>query len=420
MQIVNIYALRFALCDLQDMAEFNYQVKDQRGEFVQGVLEAHSVDAAVETLHKRGFVILSLEETEKGLFEKDLISFLSRPNRKDIVIFTRQLSTLIDANIPLVEGLDTLARQTPKESFKKIISKISKSIEGGSSLSQAASEHKIFDPFFISLIKSGEVSGRLQSTLLYLADYLERSAELTSKIRGALAYPAFVVFAISAVGIIMMTTVLPKLLEVLKEAGVQELPITTRILIFITDMMNRFIYIFFGVLALIVWYLKNWINTPEGRFKFDMIKIKITTIGEVIKGVYLARTAEALSTLIKAGVPILEALTITSDIVGHSLFKKILLEAEENVRNGGSISEVFGRYREIPTMVTSMIAIGEKTGKTDFMLENIYKFYKSESDRSIQNISQLIEPILVLFLGLVVGILVASILLPIYNLVGVG
>ncbi len=386
----------------------------------EGLVEASSVDIAVETLQKKGLTILSLEETARGAFAKDISSFILRPNRKDLVMFTRQLSTLIDANVPLVESLRTLSRQIEKVSFKKIVDGVAESIEGGASLSLALSEHKLFDTFYISLVKSGEVSGRLQTTLLYLADYLERSAELTSKVRGALAYPAFIVFALLAVTIVMMTTVLPQLLSILKEAGVQELPLSTRVLIFITDFVNRFLYALFGALIAGLWYLRIWVKTPSGRFKFDMVKIKFPSIGEVVKNIYIARIAETLSTLIKAGVPILEGLRITSDVVGHSLYKKILLEAEENVRGGGTISEVFQRYKEVPILVHSMIAIGEKTGKTDFMLEHMYKFFKSESDRAVQNISQLIEPILVLFLGLVVGILVASILLPIYNLVGVG
>lgn len=400
--------------------ELTYKVKNQQGEISEGTIEATSTDLAVETLHKKGFTILSLEETKKGLFEKDIASYILKPNRKDLVMFTRQLSTLIDANVPLVESLDTLSRQTEKESFKKIIRKISDSVQGGAPLSVALAEHKLFDIFYISLVKSGEVSGRLQTTLLYLADYLEKSAELVSKVRGALAYPAFIVFALIVVGIIMTTTVLPQLLTVLKEAGVADLPLSTKALIFITDFVNRFIYFILALIIGSILYLRNWIKTSAGRFKFDMLKINLPQVGIVVRNVYLARIAETLSTLLKSGVPVLESLRITADVVGHELYKKILLEAEENVRGGGSISEVFERYKEVPVLVSSMMAIGEKTGKTDFMLEHMYKFYKSESDRDIQNIAQLIEPMLVLFLGLVVGILVASILLPIYNLVGVG
>lgn len=402
------------------MPEFAYQAKNLQGELSKGTIEAPSLDLAVDTLHKKDLIILSLEEPQKKIFEKDLASYLVRPNQKDLVMFTRQLSTLIDANVPIVESLNTLGQQTVKVSFRKMINEVADSIQGGSSLSGALSSHKIFDTFYISLVKSGEVSGRVQTTLLYLADYLERSAEITSKIRGALAYPVFIIFALVVVTIIMMTTVLPQLLTILKDAGITELPISTRVLIFVTDLVNKYLYFILAILIGGLFYLKTWIKTAKGKFNFDLLKIKLPVFGEVAKDIYLSRIAETLSTLIKAGVPILEGLKITSEIVNHALYKKILLEAEENVRSGGMISEVFRKYEEIPMLVTSMIAIGEKTGKTDFMLQHMYKFFKNESDRAIENIAQLIEPILVLFLGLVVGILVASILLPIYNLVGVG
>ncbi|MDP3954086.1 MAG: type II secretion system F family protein [bacterium] len=399
--------------------EFIYQARNKEGQMVEGKIEAPSEDTAVNFLHQKELVVLSLDLAQAGLFEVDISHLFEKPNRKDVVIFTRQLATLIDADVPLVDGLRTIGRQTEKVSFQKVVNTIASSIEGGASLSVAVSEfNDIFSNFYVSLVRAGEVSGKLQETLSYLADYLERSATLTSKIRGALSYPAFVLFGLTVVTIIMMTTVLPQLLAILEEAGVQDLPLTTRVIIATTSFFNQFILIilFFLVIAGIALY--NYIKTAEGKEWLDNIKIKVPKLGSIVKNFYLARFAETLSTLIKAGVPILSALEVTSDVMGNVIYKDYLLEARDNVKSGGTISEVLQKYKEFPALVTSMLSIGERTGRTDFMLENIFKFYKNETENSLQNISQLLEPVLIMILGIAVGLLVSGILLPIYSLVG--
>lgn len=401
--------------------EFNYRAKQPTGELVEGKIDAPSEDQAVTLLHQKNLVVLGLETVQKGLLSQDLLSFFNKPSKKDVVVFTRQMATLVDADVPLVEGLYTLARQVEKESFRKVTLGVASSIEGGASLSVALSEHgKIFSKFYISLVRTGEVSGKLHETLTYLADYLERSAGLNSKIKGALAYPTFILFAMIVVVIILMTTVLPQLLTIIKDAGIQELPLTTKILIAITNFVNRFIIPIAIVLIGSVLGLFYFIRTPRGREKFDDFKIKMPQFGKMVKSFYLARIAETLSTLIKAGVPILDGINITSDVVGNDTYRRILVEARENVRGGGSISEVLDRHKEFPPLFSSMMAIGEKTGRTDFMLENIFKFYKAEADNSVQNLSQLIEPVLILVLGIGVAGLVSAVLLPIYSLVGAG
>jgi len=311
------------------MAEFSYKAKNQQGELQEGMIEAFSQERAVEELHKKGLVILGLEKAEKGLFEKDIGQYFIRPTGKDLVIFTRQLATLIEADIPLIEGLHTLTRQTPKESFKKIINEIAEAVEGGASLSQALSKHKLFSQFFISLVKSGEVAGRMQATLLYLAEHLENNSKLKSQIRGALAYPAFIITAMFVVGIIMATSVLPQLLVVITETGVEELPTSTKILMFVTNFINDYLFLILGSLVAVTWFLVVWLKTPVGKQKLDMLKIKFPRLGIVARNVYLSRIAETLSTLIKSGVPILEGLRITSEVVRHTYYKKILLEAEK-------------------------------------------------------------------------------------------
>ena len=400
--------------------DFNYKVKTRTGEIMEGTVDAPDEDVAISILHGKGYVVLSLTPLKKDIFRSDINQVLSRPNVKDVVIFTRQLSTLVDADMPISEGLRTLARQVEKSAFRKIISEVSEAVEAGSSLSNALASHpKLFSSFYIKLVQSGEVSGKLHESLLYLAEYLERSRGINSKIQGALAYPAFVVFALIIVTLIMVVYVLPQLLSIFEEAGVENLPFTTRVLIWVTDFINTYLYYLILGLLTLIYMGWTYIKTPAGKEQLDNIKIKFPSLGIVIRNLYLARISESLSTLIKAGIPILDAIKITSDLVGNENYRKIMLAAEENVRGGGTMSEILVKYKEVPPLFSSMVAIGEKTGKLDFMLEHISKFYKSESDTTIDNISQLIEPILVLILGFGVAVLVSSILLPIYNLVGI-
>jgi type IV pilus assembly protein PilC len=399
------------------VAEFSYQAKTREGYVVQGIVDAPNESSAVDILHGKGYVILSLEQA-KAVFEHDIGQLFSRPNKKDIVIFTRQLSTLIDADMPLSEGLRTLARQVDKPAFQKIISEIAEAVEGGSLLSAALAQFpNLFSDFYVKLVQSGEVSGRLHDSLLYLADYVERSQAINAKIKGALTYPVFIIFSLVLVTIIMTTYVLPELLKIFKESNITDLPFTTKFLIWFTDFVNANLILLGMISAGLTFIVTYFVKTPDGEIWVDDIKIKFPGLGIVIRNLYLARIAESLATLIKSGIPILDSLRITSELVANNTYKKILLEAEESVKSGGNISSVLSRHSEFPPLFSSMMAIGERTGKMDFIMEHISRFYKSEAENSIQSISQIIEPALILVLGVAVAGLVSSILLPIYNVV---
>lgn len=399
--------------------EFDYQAKTQDGALTVGRIEAPNEDQAVNILHRKDLVILALTASAKPFFSSDLLAVFHRPAKKDVVVFTRQLATLVDADVPVVEGLHALSEQVEKPSFRKVIAGIASAIEGGSTLSIALTEYEpIFGKFYVSLVRAGEVSGKLNATLLYVADYLEKSSALNSKIRGALAYPVFVMFAMVVISVLMMTMVMPQLLGILKEAGAVELPITTRMLIAATDLINRYIILFLLVtigLAVGIYY---YVKSAAGERRWHELKLHLPEFGPIIRNFYVARLGEALATLIKSGVPILDGLAITAEVVGNRSYERVLLEARTNVQAGGSISEVFQRYSIFPPLMASMLAIGEKTGRTDFMLDNVTKFYKSETENAVQNLTVLIEPILILVLGVGVGILVSAVLLPIYSLVG--
>ncbi len=401
--------------------EYKYQAKNTVNQIVEGIIDAPSQDEAVSILHNKQLVVLSLTILKKDVLSKDLNQVLSRIKTKDIVVFTRQLSTLIEADMPLAEGLRTLAQQTEKPGLKKIVMDVAQSVEGGSSLSAALGDHpKVFTTFFVKLVQAGEASGKLQGSLSYLADYLERSQSINSKIRGALVYPAFVVSALIIVALIMGIYVLPQLLSVFEDSGVTNLPFTTRMLMAGTAFLNDYLYYILAVLIIGGFLITRFLRTPRGKIWRDNFLVNMPSLGKVVQNLYLARMAESLSTLIKSGLPILDALRITADLVGNENYRVIILASEENVRSGGSISEILSQHKEMPALFSSMVAIGERTGKLDYMLEHISKFYKSESETAIGSITQLIEPILVLVLGFAVAILVSSILLPIYSLVGSG
>lgn len=398
--------------------DFEYQAKNSTNQIIKGMVSAPSQEAAVMALQNRQMVVLSLNPVAKDLLNKDISIYLTRIKTKDVVIFTRQLSTLIEADMPLAEGLRTLAQQTEKAGLKKVVMEVASAVEGGSSLSGALGMHpKIFSSFYIKLVQAGEISGKLENSLLYLADYLERTQSINSKIKSALIYPAFVISAMIVVGLIMGVYVLPQLLSIFKGSGVTNLPLSTKMLIWVTNFLSAYFYYIIIILAAGGFFLVRYLRSKSGKIWRDNFMINIPGLGIVVRNLYLARIAESLSTLIKSGISILDAIQITADLVGNENYRQIMLAAEENVRGGGTMSEIMTQYKEVPPLLSSMIAIGERTGKLDYMLEHVSKFYKSESEEAIGSITQLIEPILVLVLGFGVAILVSSILLPIYSLV---
>lgn len=393
----------------------------------EGVVEAHNENDAVSVLHDQGLVILALEAKEKGVFKKDIGSVLIKPSNRDVVFFSRQLATLIGADVPLITSLNTLAEQADNPSFKKILKDITEMVDAGSSLSGALARYpNVFSDFFVSLVRSGETAGKLHEVSNYLADYLEKQAEIKSKTMGALIYPAFLLLAVIAVFIVLffgfplldLPPVIPQILTIVQEAGVEDLPFSTRLLLFVNQALFDFWFLILGFLAIMAFWIFNYFKTPEGREKYDRVKLKLPLLKKAIQGIYLARLSETLATLVKAGVPILDSLEITSSVVGNSVYKKALLEAKSEVSKGAKISEVFIKYPEfIPPIITQMISIGEKTGKLDLILEHISRFYSNEADAIIRNLPSIIEPVVILGFGGVVFIIVSGVLLPLFSII---
>lgn len=398
--------------------KFEYEARTPTGEISQGSVEAANEEAALETLRQYNLIILGIEKARGGLSLSREITFLSRVKKLEIVIFSRQLSVLVDAQVPLLESLRTLAEQTETARFRKVILDVVASVDAGTPLSSALAEYpKLFSKFYRSVVEAGEISGRLQEVLLYLADHEERNYDLNRKVSGALIYPAFIVFSILVVGAIMMIFVVPQLTSIFEETGA-ELPILTRLVIAVSNFLQNFWWL---VILLIIGLGvggARYIRTSGGRALWDTFLLYVPIIKTLFRKIYLTRFSENLSTLIKGGIPIIEALRITGEVVGNAVYQKIIMDAAEEVRRGGTISSVLADQKPeyIPKLVIQMVKVGEETGKLDVILAKIGSFYKKDVDNLVDNLTTLIQPILILVLGAAAGILVAAILLPIYNL----
>lgn len=400
------------------MGTFEYKARTKEGEERTGVIETSSRDAALDTLHQKDLIVVSLAEHRKPLKLISSLPFLSSVSQKDIVVFSRQLATLFEARIPVVEALKTLIGETTKSTLRDAVAKILDDVVGGLAISQALAKHpKIFSSFYINLVRSGEESGKLQEVFTYLADYLERSYYLTRKAKNATIYPAFVMVTFLGVLVVMLVAVVPRLISIFEETG-QSVPFYTQIIIYLSIYLRQWgigLVLLFVATAVGLW---RWSLTAPGEIFFHRLQINIPIFGELYRKLYMARVTDNLRTLIVGGIPILRALQITRDVVGNSVYKKSLLDAEESIKGGGTISAAFERTPEIPVLVTQMIRIGETSGKLDFTLGSISRHYQRDVDSTLENLVALIEPALIIFLGVAVGGVVAAIMVPLYSLVG--
>jgi len=395
---------------------YKYKARNQAGEIQEGFVEALTQSNALSILQQHNLVAVSLEPVE----ESGLLSSLSRlwegVSTKEVVIFTRQLAVMVEAKVPLTASFKSIADQTANPYFANILLQILSDIDEGKSLSECLKKHpQIFSELFVNMVQSGEVSGNLQKVLEDLADNIEKNYALTQKIRGVLYYPAFILAAFFTVAFIMITFVIPKLMEMLRETNAK-LPITTRIIIWSGDFMQHWWWAVLLVIIAAVAGAVYYLRTEEGKREFDVIKFKIPLISKVLRYVYLARFAENLSTLIRSGLPIVNALQISGKVIGSFQFEADILEAAERVKTGGSVSEVLAQKSNFPPMMVQMIKVGEETGKMDSTLSVMSRFYTREADQIVSNLSSILEPVLIVILGVGVGVLVFSIIIPIYNI----
>lgn len=397
------------------MKRFNYKAKDRTGRLVKGEVEAADVNSAAKLVRGKGFFVISISsrvESPLAFIRK----MKDKVNSGDVANFTRQLSTMINAGLPITEALLILRSQS-KKSMQAVVAQLLADVEAGESFSAALTKHpKIFGKTYIALVKSGEVGGVLDAVLLRLADNLEKSQEFKSKVKGALIYPVIIVVGMIAVTIVMMVFVIPKLLSLYSDFNA-EMPLPTRILIGISNFFANYWIIIIAILGIAFYVFKLYKDTPEGRRKVDEIIFKIPVYGELQRQIILTELTRTLSMMVGAGVSILEGLHITSEVVNNTVISDALIDAANLVEKGFPVAYAFSKHPEaFPFILSQMIAVGEETGKMDEVLTKVSRIFEVESDEKVKGLTAAIEPIVMIILGIGVGFLVIAVILPIYSL----
>lgn len=398
------------------MPVYNYRARDKEGKIKIGEIEAASEKAAVRLLSEHDLVVVALEEEKESYNLEKYLTFLNRVKAKDLVVMSRQLSTMIVAGLPIVESLQVLAAQTQSKRLQEILEEVARDVEGGTKLSVAMGQYpKVFSDFYVNMIKSGESSGQLGKSLMYLADEMEKNYDLLSQVKSALIYPIFILGGIVLVGLLMMILVVPQLVTVLESFG-GELPWTTRAFIGVSNFIGGYWWAIILAILICAGWFSYYVSTAEGRYNWDKFKLRVPLFGPMYQKIYVTRMTTNLSALIAGQIPIVEALKIVAELVGNKVYREILLETADKVRAGESINTVIKKSDLVPSMVGHMIAVGERTGELDQILEKVGQFYSKEVTNTVRGLISLIEPALLVVLGIVVGVILSAVLLPIYNL----
>ena len=396
--------------------KYIYQARSKEGKLETGTVEASTKEAAAFLLQKYNIFVTSIKEERISFDKLKNMPLFEKVSKKDLAIFSRQLAVLMESRVPITQGLKSLALQTKKQGFKEKIIKISQLIEEGNSLSVAFGAYpEVFNIFFISLVKTGEASGKISETLYYIADHLEREADISAKIKGAMIYPAFVIAVLFVVILVIMLFVMPRITALLKETT-NEPPMMTKIMISFYEFLFHYGWVlvvaFFALIVFIIYYM----TTKEGKKTYDKILLKLPVFKDFFKKIFLIRFAENIATLISSGLSINNALKITKDTVDNFVYKEIISEIEKKVSEGEKMSSVLAKYPEYaPPFVVQMIQVGEDTGKLDKNLNEIVNFFQKEVARTVEVFTALLEPILIIVLGIIVALMAVTILEPLYG-----
>ncbi|MCX6715961.1 MAG: type II secretion system F family protein [Candidatus Taylorbacteria bacterium] len=396
---------------------FNYEAIDATGAKKIGSIDAVNTDIAISSLQRRGLVLTSIKGAdEKSLFSKN-ISLFERVSSKDIVILSRQLSSLFNAQISALRIFRLLSSEIDNHALGVKLTEVADDLQSGNSISASLAKHpKVFGAFYVNMVKAGEESGKLNEIFEYLADYLDRSYELTSKVRGALIYPAFIVFTFFTVMILMFTMVIPKISPILIESGV-EIPIYTKIIIGMSNFLVSYGYLILGALIVGIYFLIRFVRTPPGKYAYDRLKLNVPYLSILYKKLYLSRFADNMNTMLISGIPMVQALQLTSAVIDNKVYEQIINDAVENVKGGKTLSDsLSGSPKEIPGMMTQMMRVGEEAGEVGSMLKTMANFYTREVSTAVDSLVSLIEPAMIVMLGLGVAILLAAVLVPIYSI----
>jgi len=402
---------------------FTYSAKTADGKIEQGKLEAASVDQASKLLHEKKLFVLELKKDEQGVsgVKKDMpIPFIGkRVSLKDKIVFTQQLAMMVKSGLPLIDAFTSLEEQTENKYFASIIHEITDEVEGGKPLSETITKYpKVFSKFYISIVRSGEKSGKLDEVLERLSDQLQKDYDLITKIKAAVTYPILVVVALVGIMIVMLIFVIPQLKQIFADIGA-ELPLLTRIILGTSDILRNFWYIFVLLIIGIYVGIRFWINNPAGALTYDKIKLRIPLVGGIIKKLYMARFARTMGTLVASGLPMLDIIDTVKDVLTNKVYQRGFENISKDVESGITLSVTLKKQGIFPPMIYNLISTGEKSGKLDYVLLSMADFFDKEVEASTSNLATLIEPILIIIIGAGVGLVVASVLMPIYSLVNV-
>jgi type IV pilus assembly protein PilC len=401
------------------MANFAWEGKTRAGQVQKGEMEAPNEAAVSAQLRRQGIMPSRIRQRGKGLdVEIRIPGFGGKVTTKDRVVFTRQFATMIDAGLPLVQCLDILGRQQENKEFKKVLVNVKESVESGSTFADALKKHpKVFDDLFVNLVAAGEVGGILDTILNRLAAYLEKAHKLKKKVKGAMTYPATVVGIAVIVISVIMVFVIPSFEKMFADFG-SALPAPTQIVINLSNFIRSWILAIIGAMVLLAFIFKRFYKTPKGRALVDAYVLKLPVFGVLLRKVAVAKFSRTLGTMIASGVPILDGLEIVAKTAGNKTVENAIFRVKQSISEGKTIAEPLEKTGVFPPMVCQMVAVGEQSGSIDSMLNKIADFYDDEVDEAVNNLTAMMEPMLMLFLGTTVGALVIAMYLPIFKIAG--
>ena len=400
------------------MPEYIWKAKTTAGNIITGEMSEVNESVVVTKLSKMNYTDIKVKKKPKDLFE-NVALFQPKVTTKDIVIFTRQFATMIDAGLPLVQCLEILAGQQENKTFKRVLSAVKSDVEGGSTFADSLKKHpKVFDELFVNLVHAGETGGILDTILRRLSVFLEKSEALKRKVKGAMVYPAVVVTIAMGVVVVLLVFVVPVFKEMFEGAG-QALPAPTQFVLSLSYFVQNYIIYLLVAIGLLIFAFRKFYATERGRFLVDRAMLRAPVFGSLIKKVAVARFCSTLGTMISSGVPILDALEITAKTAGNRIIEKAIMNTRTAISEGRTIAEPLMETGIFPGMVVRMIAVGEATGALDAMLSKIAEFYDEEVDAAVEALTQLMEPIMIVFLGGVCGGMVISMYLPVFSMAGV-
>jgi type IV pilus assembly protein PilC len=399
------------------MATFVYKVRDRTGKIFTGNMEGENRNSVVSRLREMDYFIASVSEKRGSILFSKKINLFQGIKFRDLTIFYRQFSTMVNAGLTLVNSLDILTEQVENKALANNIKVVKSDVEAGSTLADAMAKYpQVFAELYVSMVRAGEIGGVLDDILLKIADLMEKDYALRQKIKSAMSYPSFVAGAAVLMSIFMLTFILPQFVGVFDTFG-GTLPALTQFFVTLTYLFNKYWYIFFIVFAILIAAFLAYIKTPNGKLNFDKFKLNAPIFGEINRKGAIARFTRILGTLIKSGVPILEALQVSSNAIGNLVISDAVLGAKTKIKEGQSISGPLAASGVFPLMVTQMIMVGEESGELEEMLVNVAKFYDEEVDRSVENLTAIIEPLMMAFIGLTVGTMIIAMYLPIFNMI---